>query len=88
MFESSPQPSIAKSRTLTGVVVSDKMTKTVVVEISRLLKHALYKKYFKVSKRYKAHDEAGEYHVGDRVVIRETRPLSKEKRWIVISKQT
>lgn len=74
------------SRTLKGVVVSDKMTKTVVVEVLRLKKNEKYKKYFKVSTRYKAHDEKGEYRVGDVVTIRETRPLSKEKRWIVIGK--
>ncbi len=75
-----------KNRTLTGIVVSDKMTKTVVVEVLRLKKDAKYQKYYKVSTRYKAHDEAGAYHTGDRVVIRETRPLSKDKRWIVVSK--
>ncbi len=75
-----------KSRTLKGTVVSDKMTKTVVVEIRRLKKDAKYKKYFKVSSRYKAHDEKGEYHVGDVVMIQETRPMSKDKRWIVLSK--
>jgi small subunit ribosomal protein S17 len=73
-------------RTLKGTVVSDKMTKTVVVEVMRLKKNAMYKKYFKVSTRYKAHDEKGEYHTGDVVVIRETRPLSKQKRWIVVEK--
>ncbi len=78
---------IIKHRTLKGVVMSDKMTKTVVVAVSRLIKHPKYKKYYKVTKRYKAHDEKGEYHTGDKVVIQETRPLSKEKRWIVISKQ-
>ncbi len=75
-----------KIRTLKGAVVSDKMQKTVVVAVSRLIKHPKYKKYYKVTKRYKAHDEKGEYHTGDKVVIRETRPLSKEKRWIVIRK--
>ncbi len=75
-----------KNRILRGAVVSDKMTKTVVVEINRLRKHPKYKKYFKITKRYKAHDEKGEYHVGDKVLIQETRPLSKEKRWKVISK--
>ena len=76
----------SKARTLIGTVVSDKMIKTVVVEISRLKMHPKYKKQYKVSARYKAHDEQRQYHVGDRVVIRETRPLSKEKRWIVESK--
>jgi len=75
-----------KSRVLKGVVVSDKMTKTVVVKISSLKKHPKYKKYFKVSQKYKAHDEENQYHTGDHVFIQETRPMSKEKRWIVISK--
>lgn len=75
-------------RTLTGTVVSDKMTKTVVVRVTRLKKDAKYQKYFKVSARYQAHDEKGEYHTGDTVVIRETRPMSKQKRWIVIGKVT
>ncbi len=73
-------------RMLKGTVVSDKMTKTVVVQISRLKKDAKYKKYFKTSARYKAHDEKNEYHVGDIVMIKEVRPMSKDKRWIVVSK--
>lgn len=75
-----------KKRKLKGVVVSDKMAKTVVVSVVRLKKHPKYKKYFKVTRKFKAHDEAREYHVGDKVLIEETRPLSKEKRWRVISK--
>lgn len=78
---------IVKRRTLNGVIVSDRMQKTVVVAVSRLVKHPKYKKYYKVTKRYKAHDDKGEYHTGDKVVIQETKPLSKEKRWIVIAKQ-
>lgn len=73
-------------RRLIGTVVSDKMMKTVVVEISRLKMQRKYKKQYKVSKRYKAHDEEGQYHIGDRVVIQETRPISKDKRWEVIAK--
>jgi small subunit ribosomal protein S17 len=73
-------------RTLTGTVVSDKMIKTVVVEVSRLKMHPKYKKQYKVSARYKAHDEQREYHTGDRVIIREVRPLSKDKRWAVVGK--
>lgn len=75
-----------KTRTLEGVVVSDKMTKTVVVEVKRLKKNEIYQKYFKVSSRYKAHDEKGEYHTGDRVVISASRPLSRDKRWVVTRK--
>ena len=74
------------ARTLKGVVVSDKMTKTVIVKITRLHKHPLYKKYHKVTTRYAAHDEPGQYHVGDVVTIRESRPLSKTKRWVVVGK--
>jgi small subunit ribosomal protein S17 len=69
-----------------GVVVSDKMTKTVVVEITRLRKHSKYKKFYRVTRRFKAHDPMDQYHTGDTVVIRETRPLSKEKRWIVVER--
>lgn len=71
---------------LQGKVVSDKMQKTVVVEVERLKEHPKYKKRFRVRKRYKAHDEKEEYRVGDTVVIEESRPLSKEKRWRVIKK--
>ncbi len=73
-------------RTLTGTVVSDKMTKTVVVEVSRLKVHPKYQKRYVVTTRYAAHDEKGEYHVGDKVAIRESRPLSKTKRWVVVEK--
>lgn len=72
-----------QSRILKGIVVSDKMTKTVVVKVSSLKKHPKYRKYFKVSNKYKAHDEENKYHTGDKVLIKETRPMSKEKRWIV-----
>lgn len=75
-----------KTRTLKGVVVSDRMQKTVVVSVTRLKKHPKYKKYYKVTKRFKAHDEKGEYHVGDKVIIRETRPLSRDKRSVVTSR--
>ena len=75
-----------KQRLLQGTVVSDKMDKTVVVEILRLKKHAKYKKYFKVTKKFKAHNPENQYHTGDKVVIGETRPMSKEKRWVVINK--
>jgi len=68
-------------RKLQGIVVSDKMNKTRVVAVTRLKKHPRYLKYYKVTKRFKAHDENNEYKVGDKVIIEETRPLSKEKRW-------
>ena len=75
-----------KIRVLKGEVVSDKMTKTVVVAVTRLRKHSKYKKYYKKTRRYKAHSEKDEYHVGDKVLIQETRPLSKDKRWSVVGK--
>ena len=71
-----------KSRT--GRVVSDRMQKTVVVEVETMGRHPLYKKVVRRSRRFKAHDERGEAHVGDTVLIRETRPLSKDKRWRVV----
>ena len=70
-------------RTQIGVVVSDKMDKTVVVQVDKILKHPIYKKYIRRRSKYKAHDEKNEYSVGDRVLIIESRPLSKEKRWRV-----
>lgn len=76
----------SKNKILKGLVVSDKMQKTAVVEILRLKKHPKYKKYYKVSKRFKAHDEENQYHVGDKVLIKETKPMSRDKRWIIISK--
>ena len=69
-------------RRITGVVTSNKMTKTVVVEISRKFRHPLYRKVVHTSKRVKAHDEIG-CQIGDRVQIVESRPLSHDKRWVV-----
>ena len=71
-----------------GTVVSDRMTKTRVVEVERVKQHPKYLKRYAVSRRYKAHDEHGEYKTGDRVVIEETRPLSREKRWRIVSRIT
>lgn len=67
-----------------GTVVSDKMDKTVVVKVERQFAHTIYKKIIKRSERFKAHDEKNDAHVGDKVRIMETRPLSKEKRWRVV----
>jgi small subunit ribosomal protein S17 len=75
-----------KGSVLKGTVVSDKMDKTVVVNVSRFVKHPLYGKFYKVSKKYKAHDEENKYKTGDKVEIVETRPISKDKRFKVISK--
>ena len=72
---------------LTGKVVSDKMDKTVVVNVNRYVAHAKYGKYFKIDKRYKAHDENNEYKVGDEVIIEECRPLSRDKSFTVIGKK-
>ena len=69
---------------LRGVVVSDKMDKTVVVLVNRFVKHPKYKKYMKQSKKYKAHDETNKYKVGDAVEIEETRPLSRDKHFKVV----
>jgi small subunit ribosomal protein S17 len=71
-------------KTRIGRVVSDKMQKTVVVEISRRGRHPVYHKVVRHTARYKAHDERGEAHVGDTVLIAETRPISKDKRWRVV----
>ena len=71
-------------KTRTGMVVSDKMDKTVVVAIADNVRHPLYKKIVKRTVKLKAHDEANECRVGDRVSVMETRPLSKEKRWRVV----
>lgn len=70
-----------RAKLLEGVVVSDKMEKSVVVDITTHKRHAAYGKFVKRSKRYVAHDEKNDAHVGDRVQIVETRPLSKTKRW-------
>lgn len=72
------------ARVLQGVVVSDKMDKTVVVDVSRRKQHPLYRKVINRSRRFKAHDAANECNVGDVVRILETRPLSRGKRWRVI----
>jgi small subunit ribosomal protein S17 len=67
-----------------GKVVSNKMQKTIVVAVESLKKHRLYKKTYKVTKRFKAHDETNAANIGDMVRIEETRPLSKEKRWRLV----
>jgi small subunit ribosomal protein S17 len=70
-------------KTQTGVVISDKMDKSVVVQVDRLVPHPMYKKYVRRRAKYVAHDETNSCKVGDRVLIRETRPFSKTKRWRV-----
>ena len=68
---------------LMGTVTSDKMDKTVVVRVERLVPHEVYKKYVRRRENFKAHDEKNEFRVGDRVEIVETRPMSRDKRWRV-----
>ena len=74
---------VVSRRRLIGRIRSDKMNKTVVVEVVRYKMDSMYKKYVRVRKRYKAHDEQNEFRAGDRVEIVEHRPYSKEKRWKV-----
>ena len=73
-----------RRQTTVGIVVSDKMQKTVVVEIARLVRHLGYSRMVRRKTRVKAHDEQGACHVGDTVSLMETRPLSKDKRWRVV----
>jgi small subunit ribosomal protein S17 len=75
-------------RILTGTITSDKTDKTVTVLVERKVKHALYGKIIRRSKKYHAHDEGNEYHVGDKVRIEETRPISKSKSWKVLDRVT
>jgi small subunit ribosomal protein S17 len=72
------------ARTLTGRVVSDKMQKTIAVEISRLIKHPMYGKYVRRTTKLLAHDENGESHIGDLVTITPCRPLSRRKSWRLV----
>ena len=72
-------------KTRVGVVVSDKMDKTIVVAVKDSVKHPLYKKIIKRTVKFKVHDEKNERNAGDRVTIMETRPLSKDKRWRLVN---
>ena len=72
-------------KTWTGVVVSDKMDKTIVVKVEKVKIHPIYKKRFRVSKKYQVHDENNQHKVGDKVQFEETRPISKNKKWAVIN---
>lgn len=73
-----------QNKVLNGVVVSDKMDKTVVVSVTRFVKHPKYQKFVKISKKYKAHDENNAHKVGDTIEIIESRPLSKDKHFTVV----
>jgi len=80
------QKEIKKNKkTLQGVVISDKMDKTAVVSVTRFVMHPKYKKYIKKSKNYKAHDPENKYKVGEKVTIEETRPISKDKHFKIVS---
>ena len=72
-------------KTRVGVVVSDKMDKTIVVAVEHKVKHPLYKKYIMRTKKLKAHDELNECGIGDKVMVMETRPLSKDKNWRLVN---
>ena len=73
---------------LIGEITSNKMQKTVVVKVERMKEHKKYKKRYKVHKKYQAHVESGDYAIGDKVLIEECRPISKEKKWQVINPST
>jgi small subunit ribosomal protein S17 len=73
-----------KRKHTTGIVVSDKMDKTVVIKVDTKVKHPLYGKVMRASKKYKVHDENNECKVGDEILVMETRPLSKDKRWRLV----
>ncbi len=75
-------------RILQGTVVSDKNDKTIVVEVERRYTHPLFKKTVRRTKKYQAHDEANTHKVGDRVLIQETAPISRNKRWAVVAQET
>ena len=79
--ESANRDALQSRRTVVGTVVSDKMTKTIVVKVDRRVRDTEYKKFVIRSRRYKAHDEKNVAKVGDRVMLVESRPMSKEKRW-------
>lgn len=81
--EKSEAPPTGRKSTKVGVVVSNKMQKTVVVAVENLVKHGMYQKYIRRTSKFLAHCEANDCNVGDRVVIEESRPLSKRKRWNV-----
>ncbi|MDY6910195.1 MAG: 30S ribosomal protein S17 [Thermodesulfobacteriota bacterium] len=74
----------SRRKTRVGTVVSNKMDKTVVVRVERLVRHPVYKKYVRRKSTFKAHDEANACQIGDQVLVQESRPLSKDKHWVVL----
>ena len=87
-METTKKISNTTRKQLSGTVVSDKMVKTVTVLVNRFVKHPKYGKFMNISKKYKAHDEGNTYKEGDKVVIEECRPISKDKSFKVIGKQS
>ena len=81
------QESKSVQRELAGKVISNKMDKTVVVEVERRVLHPKYKKFVRTSSKYHAHDEQNACEINDAVIIRESRPLSRKKRWVVVERQ-
>lgn len=79
------QSNMPGKKVLKGTVISDKMDKTAVVKVTRFVKHAKYQKYLKISKNFKAHDENNAAKVGDTVLITQTRPMSKDKHFAIVS---
>lgn len=73
-------------RQLKGIIISDKMQKTVVVRVEKVKQHPKYKRRYKTHKNYKAHYDGGEYKIGDKVMIEETTPISKDKKWKLVKK--
>lgn len=84
MKTSTPQKNITKAKVLKGVVTSDKMKDTIVVQVTRYFKHTKYQKFIKEHKKYKAHDVGNTAKIGDTVSIKEVRPISKDKHFILI----
>ena len=84
MVETTDSTERGKRKVLTGTVVSDKMEKTAVVSIERLVKHETYGKYVRRRNKFKVHDEKNECKIGDVIRFMETRPLSKDKRWRLV----
>lgn len=85
MAEETKQKNTPKGRVFSGVVVSNKMKDTVVVEISRYVKHAKYQKFLLKKKKFKAHDVGNTKQMGEKVSIRETKPISKDKHFVIVS---
>jgi small subunit ribosomal protein S17 len=83
MSEAVPQAAEDRRRRITGIVVSDKMQKTIVVRVERTLRHPIYKKVLTRGKNFKAHDENNDAHEGDTVTLVEFHPISKTKRWLL-----